>query len=108
MIFPHTITTFSKKTKSKTGTIEGVYWYGEKGISLDGKGIVRSDNVTVFIPKEKAINLTIEKGDRIVKGSADDIDSWNDLNSIEDIITVKKVDDNRIGSDIDNLVVMGE
>lgn len=108
MIFPHTITIFSKKTKSKICMIEGVYWYGEKGISLEGKGVVRSDSVTVFVPKEKAMNLTIEKGDRIVKGSVDDINSWNDLNSIVDIITVKRIDDNRIGSDIDNLVVMGE
>ena len=118
MQFLDTITIFNKVGESyHKHTITGVYWYGSYGLSLSGKGVVHSDEISIFIPKEKMANyseqykegsFTLRKGDRIVKGIAEDITSINELSKYQNVITIISFDINIVGSDLDNILIKGK
>lgn len=112
MLFIDTVTIFHRAQNNsyERKVIEGCYWYGDTRISNSGHGIVRDDAITVFFPKNivEENQLKIFKNDRIVKGIADDILSVNELIKYDDKITVLTVNENIVGSKIDNLVVTGK
>lgn len=112
MRFLDTVTIFHKGKNStyKRQVIKGCYWYGDTRISNSGHGIVRDDAISVFFPKDivDKYHLSIFKGDRIVKGEASEISSVNELAKYEDIIIVLTVQENTVGSKLDNLLVTGK
>lgn len=119
MQFIDTITIFNKVDKEyKKYTLSGVYWYGSKNISISGHGVVHNDEISIFIPKDKMSNykesyqegyFTLRKGDRIVKGSAnDDITSVNELSQYSNAITITSFDVNEVGSNLDNILIRGK
>lgn len=112
MLFLDTVTIFHK---AKDGSYErkvinGCYWYGDTRISNSGHGIVRDDSISVFFPKDIVLNnnLKIYKKDHIVKGDVPSIQTVNELSKYEDKITVLTVQNNTVGSKIDNLLVTGK
>lgn len=116
-MYPHVITIFRLIKKDGLETyyrkqVDNVYWYGNVGITVSGKGLVDSDSINVFIPKESLTGYdtewSINKKDRIVKGIAKDINSFNELEQYEDVIIVKKINKNDCGSELDNILVTGE
>lgn len=112
MLFIDTVTIFHKAQNGsyERKIVKGCYWYGDARISNSGHGIVRDDAITVFFPKKvvEENKLKIFKEDRIIKGIAEDITSVNELIKYEDRITVRTVNENNVGSNIDNLVVTGK
>lgn len=112
MQFIDTVTIFHKAKEGsyERKVVEGCYWYGDTRISNSGHGIVRDDAITVFFSKKVVDEnqLKIFKNDRIVKGVAEDIASVNELIRYDDKITVLTVNENIVGSRIDNLVVTGK
>lgn len=126
-MFPHTITLFNYvNSKHYRHVINGVYWYGSKIINMQGNGFVNSDQVNIVIPKEKLNNyiskkqylqladdekeeyFTIQKGDKVVKGEIDDIQSINDLNKYDDVITIISYDINDVDSELNNILIGGK
>lgn len=118
MEFIDTITVFNKVDQSyKKYVLDGVYWYGSKGLVISGNGVVHSDEINIFIPKEKMKDYTesyqdkhytLRKGDHIVKGIAEDIQSVNELSKYKDVITITKVSVHQVNSDLDNILVTGK
>lgn len=112
MRFLDTVTIFHKGKDNtyKRKIIVGCYWYGDTRISNSGHGIVRDDAVSVFFPKSVVDenDLNIYKGDRIVKGEVPEITSVNELAKYDDKITVLTVQENNVGSRLDNLFVTGK
>ena len=112
MEFIDTVTVFHKNEDNSYSRIivSGCYWYGDTRISNSGHGIVRDDAISIFFPKEVVDknSLKIWKNDRIVKGEADDISSVNELIKYDDKITVLTVQENRVNSKLDNILVTGK
>lgn len=112
MRFLDTVTVFHKGTDKtyERKVVEGCYWYGDTRISNSGHGIVRDDAISVFFPNDTVdkYGLKIFKGDHIVKGEVPEITSVNELAKYEDKITVLTVQNNTVGSRLDNLIVTGK
>lgn len=112
MLFIDTVTIFHKKNDGtyERKIIDGCYWYGDTRISNNGHGIVRDDSISVFFPKNivDRYNLKIFKNDRIVKGLAEMINSVNELVKYDEKITVLSVQNNKVGSCLDNILVTGK
>lgn len=107
------IVTIYHKNKDNTYSctvVDGCYWYGDTRISNSGHGIVRDDAISIFFPKDviDKNSLKIYKNDRIVKGETDEITSVNELIKHDDVITVLTVQENKVGSKLDNILVTGK
>ena len=112
MEFIDTVTIFHKNDDDTYSVkiVSGCYWYGDTRISNSGHGIVRDDAISVFFPKSVVDEhqLKIYKNDRIVKGEADEITSVNELIKYDDVITVLSVQENKVRSRLDNILVTGK
>lgn len=118
MQFIDTITIFNKVGETyHKHILTGVYWYGSQAIEISGKGLVNNDNINVFIPCEKMIDysesykegkFTLRKGDRIVKGIAEDIQSVNELSKYQNVITITSFSVNKVNSCVDNIHIIGK
>lgn len=127
-MFPDEITIFNKIDDEETTyhktNLKNVIWYGTDNINLSGKGIVNSDDINIVIPLESLSNykkvnefnelddksnfFTLQKGDKVVKGKANDIKSVKELSNYENVITIKSIEENLFGSSIDNILVKGK
>ncbi len=117
-MYPHSITIFHKNYDKATDketyerqVVDGVYWYGSKKVSIQGLGVVNSDSITICIPSENipTIGLKIAKKDIVVLGKIEtEITSISELSNYEDKITVSSIDNNTIGSLVDNILIVGE
>lgn len=108
-MFTHTITVFHYENETyRRSTIGGVFWYGNDGIKLSGKGIEETNSINIVVPKSALKNVEIKEKDYVVKGFADDITSVKDLNKYKDVITVFSVNDYDCGSELDCLLVGGK
>jgi len=112
MLLIDTVTIFHKKSDESYArkVVEGCYWYGDTRILNSGHGIIRDDSISVFFPKDVVgkYSLKIFKNDRIIKGEAENISSVNELVKYDEKITVLSVNENKVGSKIDNLLVTGK
>lgn len=111
MMFMDTVTIFHKESDDYSKkVIDGCYWYGDSSITVQGSGIVRDDAIHVFFPCKivEKHALKVYKGDRIIKGDVPCIQSVNELAKYEDKITVTSVNENHVGSMLDNLLVTGK
>ncbi|MCI8851372.1 MAG: hypothetical protein HFE82_07555 [Erysipelotrichaceae bacterium] len=111
MHFLDTVTIFHAENDAYTRkVINGCYWYGSTGIALKDNGIIRDDSINIFFPCDvvDSNELVISKGDRIVKGDVPMIKSVNELSKYEQKITVLSVNENCVGSPLDNLLVSGK
>lgn len=111
MRFLDTVTIFHKENESyQRSVVPGCYWYGNTGIAAKDNGIVRDDSINIFFPCDvvDSNELVISKGDRIVKGDVPMIKSVNELSKYEQKITVLSVNENCVGSPLDNLLVSGK
>lgn len=117
-MFPHTITIFGKQNLDKTYpryVIQGVLWYGSETIIISGKTIQNSDSINILIPKKVIIesnlpkDFKIEKGNRIIKGKVENIESSiTELNKYDNSIIVSSVDVKDFGSELDFILVGGK
>lgn len=118
MQFIDTVTIFNKVGQEyKRYVLEGVYWYGSKGLVISGNGVVHNDEISVFVPKEKMQDYveayvdekyTLRKGDHIVKGIAEDIKSVNELSQYTDVITITSFSVHKVNSCLDNILIVGK
>lgn len=121
---PHTITIYNKLKVDDTEqyikrVLNNVYYYGTDSVNISGKGVVESGNINIIIDGEnledyvnyKSFNdsskYTIKPNDRIVLGVGPDITSINELNDSIRQITVFSIDENLVGSSLDNLLITG-
>lgn len=121
---PHTITIYNNLKINNTDNyirrvLTGVYYYGTDSVNISGKGVVESGNINIIIDGDnledyvnyKAFSdsskYTIKPGDRIVLGTGPEITSINDLNDSIRQITVFSIDENLVGSLLDNLLITG-
>lgn len=121
---PHTITIYNKlkvndEDQCFKRVLTGVYCYGTDSINISGKGVVESGNINIIIDGdnlEDYVNYknfndnskyTIKQGDRIVLGVGPDITSINELTDSYRQITVFSIDENLVGSSLDNLLITG-
>lgn len=112
MQFIDTVTIFHKGEQDvyDRKVIHGCYWYGNDSITIQENGIIHDNSINVFFPCSviKEYELKVYKGDRIVKGDVPMIKSVNELSQYEHRITVLTVNENIVGSSLDNLVVTGK
>ena len=122
MKMPHTITIYNEYNEKYLKTIiKGVYWYGTDSINISGKGIVEAgainiiidgDNLLKYIPereyKGNKDTFTIQRENRIILGEGPDINSVNDIPSNFKVMTVFGIDENLVGSSIDNILITGK
>lgn len=122
MEMPHTITIYNKHNdKYYKQKLDGVYWYGTDSINLSGKGIVESGAINIIIDGENlkkyvteteytggTEKYTIQKGNRIILGNGPDITSLNELPDNIQQMTVFGIDENLVGSNIDNILIVGK
>ena len=115
-MFPHTITIFRHiQTLSEDSytryVLKGVYWYGSERTSKSGNGVVKDKSVNIIISKDLVdtykTEWDVKLHDKIVLGEVDDITSVNDLNIYEDVINVTSINPNICGSELDNIVIVG-
>ncbi len=122
---PHTITIYNKLKVDDNEqyikrVLNGVYYYGTDSVNISGKGVVESGNINIIIDGDnledyvnyKSYNssskYTIKPNDRIILGIGPDIASINELNDSYRQITVFSIDENIVGSALDNLLIMGK
>lgn len=121
---PHTITIYNKLKVDDTEqyikrVLNNVYYYGTDSVNISGKGVVESGNINIIIDGENledyvnyksfsdSSKYTIKPNDRIVLGVGPDITSTNELNDSIRQITVFSIDENLVGSSLDNLLITG-
>lgn len=121
---PHTITIYNKLKVDGTEqyikrVLNNVYYYGTDSVNISGKGVVESGNINIIIDGENledyvnyksfsdSSKYTIKPNDRIVLGVGPDITSTNELNDSIRQITVFSIDENLVGSSLDNLLITG-
>lgn len=121
---PHTITIYNKLKVDGTEqyikrVLNNVYYYGTDSVNISGKGVVESGNINIIIDGENledyvnyksfsdSSKYTIKPNDRIVLGVGPDITSINELNDSIRQITVFSIDENLVGSSLDNLLITG-
>ena len=61
-----------------------------------------------YAEQYKEGSYTLRKGDRIVKGIAEDITSINELSKYQNVVTITSFDVNIVGSDLDNILIRGK
>ena len=113
-MFPHTITIYHHFVENGADVyskkvLSGCYWNHKATQAGSGKGTERSDTYTIVISPEQTVNygLTwdVYPGDRVVKGSGPDINSWKELTG--DVMVVKAIEENICGSSVDNITLLG-
>ena len=119
---PHTITIYNSYAgKYYKKVLNNVYWYGTDSINISGKGIVESGNINIiidgsnlndYVSKEKYTGgtdtYTIQEGCRILFGEGPDITSLSEIPETFKQITVFGIDENLVGSSIDNILITGK
>lgn len=121
MKMPHNITIYNKlKEQYVSKKLRNVYYFGSDSINISGKGTIESGNINIIIDGENlkdyinykdfidSSKYTIQNGTRIVLGDGPDIKSLNDLDDSFKQITVFSFDENLVGSNLDNIVVVGK
>lgn len=110
-MFPHTVTIYHHSIVNDTDTyekytVEGAYWFGPGQISLKNKGVEAVSNVTVIFSPEQSKQFgkrwKAQKGDRIIQGAGEDITSFKD---IPNALSIVGIEDNLVGSAVDNVVL---
>lgn len=74
--------------------INGVSWYGKLIATPENKGLTGAVKVTVRIPEDSMPDITIKRGDFIVRGIVKSIEKQADLKGLT-YFTVLSVGDNR-------------
>lgn len=74
--------------------IHGVSWFGKLIATPENKGLTGAAKITVRIPEDAMPDISIRKGDFIVRGAVDAIEKQADLKGLE-YFTVLSVGDNR-------------
>lgn len=122
MEMPHTITIYNKLNDVyHKKTLHGVYWYGADSINLSGKSIVESGNINIIIDRDNLKNYvseneftgeketyTIQNENRILLGEGPDITSLTEIPETFKQMTVFGIDENLVGSSIDNILIIGK
>ena len=112
-MFPHTITIYHHDIVGTTETytkqiVSGVYVQEQYGITESGHGQQNSKSITITTSKgladEFGKSWSINECDKVIRGIGEDITKFAD---IPKAYTVTSIIDNRCGSDVDNIVVMG-
>lgn len=86
--------------------IEGVSWHGKLVAAVENKGLTGATKVTVRIPEENMPDITLKRGDYIVRGVVETVKQQADLSGRE-YFTVLSVGDNRRGKHRRHWVVSG-
>ena len=119
---PHTITIYNKfNDKYIKNILKNVYWYGSDSINVSGKGIVDGGNINIIIDNDNLKNYvsenlydgknntyTIQKGARIVLGECIDIVSLNDIPKTFKQVTIFGINENIVGSNVDNILIIAK
>lgn len=122
MEMPHTITIYNKLNDIYyKKVLHGVYWYGTDSINLSGKSAVESGNINIIIDNENLVGyvsenefvgdkdtFTIQRENRIILGEGPDITSLTEIPKSFKQMTVFGIDENLVGSSIDNILVAGK
>ena len=112
-MFPHTITIYHHFVEDGVDVyskkeIPGWYWMQTKSNIGSGKGAEKTDSYKVvaspLTTSQYGLTWDVYVGDRVVKGSAPDINSWKEL---KDAMVVKAVEENICGSSVDNITLIG-
>ena len=112
-MFPHTITIYRHKEVNDADVYEkqilkSFYTVQNKTLSQDSKGFSNSKPTSIISSPEMAqkygTEWTVELKDRIVIGNGADITSFDD---IPNAIVVQSIEVNVIGSDVDNITILG-
>ena len=119
---PHTITIYNEyKGEYLKSILHNVYWYGTDSINISGKGIVEAGAINIIIDGDNLLKyvtereykgdkntFTIQRENRIILGEGPDIVSVDDIPNNFKIMTVFGIDENLVGSSIDNILVTGK
>lgn len=112
-MFPHTMTIYRHtieggQDKYSKQVVEGVYWNENNGMTIEGNGFTKKRQVTVITSQSLCngfmVTWDIKDGDRIIKGTGDDITRLAD---IPNAFIVTNVAINECGSDVDNITITG-
>ena len=112
-MFPHKITIYHHDIVDSADTytkqiVEGVYVQEQYGITKSGHGQQSNKSVTITTNKkltdEFGVSWSICEGDKVIKGEGKNIAKLAD---IPKAYTITNIIDNRCGSDVDNIVMMG-
>lgn len=119
---PHTITIYNEyKGEYLKSILHNVYWYGTDSINISGKGIVEAGAINIIIDGDNLLKyvtereykgdkntFTIQRENRIILGEGPDIVSVDDIPNNFKIMTVFGIDENLVGSSIDNILITGK
>ena len=112
-MFPHKITIYHHDIVDSADIytkqiVEGVYVQEQYGITKSGHGQQNSRSITITTNKrlcdEFGKSWSICVGDKVVKGEGEDITKLAD---IPNAYTITNIIENKCGSDVDNIVMMG-
>ena len=114
-MFPHTVTIYRHALNAQGADtytryeVSGVYIYGQRAISVNGKGPADADGITVVTSVETAqaygTSWQCTPGDRLVKGTGPStITSFKDLDPYQPL-TVLSVFENLAGSVVDDIIL---
>ena len=113
-MFPHTLTIYHHFVENGADVynkteVPGWYWMHTASSMEAGKGAERTDTYKAvssqLTTSNYGVTWDVYVGDRVVKGSAPDIDSWKDLKG--DVMVVKAIEENICGSGVDNITLIG-
>lgn len=94
-----TVTVVNKTENGYVSTVvNGVYWYGGKVVSLQGRGVAVSDEPTCIFPYSAINGFVLKAGDYVIKGEATGITSVKDVNKYSDVITIRTANEHLHGS----------
>ena len=119
---PHTITIYNEyKGEYLKSILHNIYWYGTDSINISGKGIVEAGAINIIIDGDNLLKyvtereykgdkntFTIQRENRIILGEGPDIVSADDIPNNFKIMTVFGIDENLVGSSIDNILITGK
>ena len=119
---PHTITIYNEyKGEYLKSILHNIYWYGTDSINISGKGIVEAGAINIIIDGDNLLKyvtereykgdkntFTIQRENRIILGEGPDIVSVDDIPNNFKIMTVFGIDENLVGSSIDNILITGK
>ncbi len=122
MKMPHTITIYNEcEGKYLKTVLHEVYWYGTDSINISGKGIVEAGAINIIIDGDNLLKyvtereyegkedtFTIQRENRIILGEGPEIESVNDIPNNFKVMTVFGIDENLVGSSIDNILITGK
>jgi hypothetical protein len=110
-MYPHAITIYHYEVidgvdNYRKTVLDGVYVYGDEGLTKSGNGIANESTVTVEIPKMYAdiygTKWNVSRNDRLLVGKGKTISSYKEIPTA---YTVQSVAINRLGSPLDNITI---